>query len=155
MTSVASLLDSPSPRNPSLEYADSGFVLVQRLEVPHGRDAKQFQLHGRQFMVLMVLRDSSSYVVASRLYQWNGETQQLDEEQLLPTNGAMDAEVVSIDGDKQLLLANHRSGISQLYSWSNQSWVKTSEISTPKVHDLAWHFEDGLYFLGVSRFGDS
>lgn len=133
----------------------AGFALLQRLEVPHGRDAEHFGAGGADRLVLAVFRDDASHEVDSRVYRWSSERGRLEEEQRLRTSGAFDAELVEdARGSAQLLLANQRSGVTRLYSWSARGWVEEGAVATAGVYDLGWHRvrESGIHFLGVARF---
>jgi len=73
------------------------FVLLQRLAVPHGRDAAHFRLGGAEHLALAVSRDEASHVADSRVYRWSVEGRRLEEFQRLRTEGASDVEPL-LDG---------------------------------------------------------
>mmetsp|Transcript_119808 Transcript_119808/g.383632 ORF Transcript_119808/g.383632 Transcript_119808/m.383632 type:complete len:141 (+) Transcript_119808:1039-1461(+) len=55
-----------------------------------------------------------------------------------------------------LLLANQRSGLSTMYSWSLQGWMPSMNFSAQRAYDVAWHHvrEAETYYFGIARFGD-
>jgi len=153
---AAVLRGDPRQSKVDIDARDGAFVLVQSLDVSHGRDAEHFRIGGNSthFVALAVFRDDVSYEAESIIYAWNPTTSRLEEAQRLRTEGAFDAELLDVGGESFLLVANQRSGTSHLYSWGHGGWIESEAFGTRGVYDVAWHHvrEADAHYLGVARY---
>lgn len=137
------------------EPAVGDFALLQRLDVPHGRDAEHFFMNNTLFLALAIFRDSTSYQTESLIYTWDSQTRRFAEVHRIPSHSAFDVEFLTLPNEQyRLLMASQRTGATTLYSWSSEGWFANETFSSRGVYDVSWHIvrEVNQYYLGVARF---
>ncbi|CAE7272859.1 ALDH6A1 [Symbiodinium natans] len=136
-----------------------GFAKIQSLGFSHGRDAEHVVWRERDFVVLCIFRDETSYEVDSRIFEWGSRA--LSEVQRFPSVGAFDAEMLHLGLAPVLLVANQRSGTSLVYELGETDTCpklvcQRGDLATPKVYNVAAHFvpEAQMSFLAIANYWD-
>ena len=135
------------------------FDQIQAIATNGTLDFESFTIDGQTYLAVANHRNDSTYNIDSHIYQWNSTTNQFDQIQAIATNGTLDFESFTIDGQTYLAVANHRNDStynidSHIYQWSSTTnqFDQIQAIATNGAHDFESFTIDGQTYLAVANY---
>ena len=135
------------------------FDQIQAIATNGARDFESFTIDGQTYLAVANYYNGSTYNLDSHIYQWNSTTNQFDQIQAIATNGTLDFESFTIDGQTYLAVANHRNDStynidSHIYQWSSTTnqFDQIQAIATNGAHDFESFTIDGQTYLAVANY---
>ena len=135
------------------------FDQIQAIATNGAFDFASFVIDGQTYLAVANHRNDSTYNIDSHIYQWNSTTNQFDQIQAIATNGTLDFESFTIDGQTYLAVANHRNDStynidSHIYQWSSTTnqFDQIQAIATNGAFDFASFTIDGQTYLAVANY---
>ena len=155
---MASSLLLEDHNNPTFQAKDF-FAHSHSIATNGAHDFESFSIDGETYLAVANHYNNSTYNLDSHIYQWNSTTNQFDEVQDIETNGALDFESFTIDGQTYLAVANHRNDStynidSHIYQWNEATnqFDQIQAIATNGAYDFESFTIDGQTYLAVANY---
>jgi len=132
------------------------FTESQAISTVGATDWESFVIEGETYLaVANYYNDAGTFNVDSKIYKWNGSS--FSEFQSIPTNGALDWESFTIDGEIYLAVANSNNDTTRLidskvYKWNGASFVEFQSIPTQGGNDWEYFILDGEHYLAIANY---
>ncbi len=149
---------SYNQNSPLFRWDDGRLVEIQSFPTNGAYSWKHFEIAGDHYLFVANYHNNSTHNLNSYIYKWDGAQFDPTPFQQLSTNGAIDCDFFTIDGEHYLAIANHHNGStghisSRIYKWDGGQFNPSvfQNISTHWARELAYFEIAGEHFLAVTN----